>query len=253
VAAFNVANISKVRPTGTASNLRSSHQTKENNLLRIKAENNSAASYMVIGYKDNTSAGFDPGKDVRKLFSPHAYVPEIYSLAGEIPTDINFINAGGEIIVPLGIKTGQTGEIRLTFSGMDNYRKAAKIELIDALENRKIELTGKPSYTYTFNHTETGAGNGRFSLRFGDSMTALPDIDNPDNLKVYGNSKGIYVITSPADPVQQVIIYDLQGKKLFESSSGASYYPFPKNYGQSPVIVKVITKNQVKTVKIVNN
>ena len=149
----------------------------------------------------------------------------------------------------MGIKVGQPGEIRLSFTGMDNYSKTSKIELFDAKENSSIDLTGMSSYTFTFNNTETGISNGRFSLRIGSSMTALPEISRPDNLKVYGNSKGIYVISSSSDPVKQVIVYDLQGKELFESSSGASYYPLEKS-GQMLAIVKVITKNQVKNVKI---
>jgi len=250
VATFHVENISEVRSKGTPSNLRSAKETKEENILRIKAENSFAASHTLIGCKENASADFVRGEDVRKLFSPHSAVPEIYSLAGETPLDINFFNAGGEMIVPLGIKTGRKGEIRLTITGMDNYFKASKIEWIDALENGTTDLTGKPSYTLTFNHQETGIQNGRFSLRISRSTTALPEVANPDNLHVYGDSKGIYVVSSASDPVQQVIVYDLQGRKVFESKINAGYYPLQGNFGQSPLIVKVITKNGTKTVKI---
>jgi len=249
-ATFDVTRISTVRPTGVLSNFRSAQQTKEENVLRIKAENKFIASYALIGFKDKASVGFDAEKDVQKLFSPYAYVPEVYSLAGELPTDINFIPGVGTIIVPLGIKTGRTEEIHLTFTGMDNYGKASKIEFIDALENLTVDLTGKSSYTYTFTPKETGVINGRFALRISHSPTALTEVADPDNLYVYGDSEGFYVVSSASDPVQQVIVYDFQGKKVYESASGETYYPLPENLDRSPLIVKVITQHGAKTVKL---
>jgi len=243
---FDVTKISTVRQT-TAFNLRSSQDAGEKNLLRIKAENGSSVSYAVIAYKDGASNGYNSREDVQKLFSPFDYVPSIYSLADETPVDINFINNNGNIIIPLGIKTGQTGNIQLTFTGMNNYSIAAKIELIDALENKTVDLTGKSSYACSFNNTETGIQNGRFSLRISSSITSLPDINSADNLNIYGNSKGIYVISS--EPVQQLEVYDLSGRKLYESNTDARYYPLHDYSDNFPLIVKVMTKNMVKTVK----
>lgn len=87
-------------------------------------------------------------------------------------------------------------------------------------------------------------------MRIGSSLTSLPNVNTSDDPVVYGNSKGIYVITPASDPVQQVIVYDFPGKKLYETTVNASFYPLSGNSGQSPLIVKVITKNRVKTVKI---
>jgi hypothetical protein len=248
VAKFNVNNISVTRPAETSFGLRS--VKTEENILRIKAENKTAKSHLLIGYQENASAGFRENEDTKKLFSSISSVPEIYTLADVIPVDINFISNKGEITIPIGIKTGQTGEITLTFTGMNNYSKASKIELIDAKENRIFDLTGMSDYTHTFNHTEKGIQNGRFSLRISHSITTLPGVDNSDDLTVYGDSKGIYVVTPSSDPVQQMIVYDLQGRKVYESASGAGYYPLQENLSQSPLIVKVITVNHVKTVKL---
>jgi len=245
---FNVANISTVRPTGSVSNLRSGKA--EENILRIQAENDFAVSYAVIGYREKASNSYVQGEDVDKLFSPYSYVPSIYSLAGNVPVDINLIDNDRDVTVPLGIKTEQTGEIRLTFTGMDRYSKVSKIELVDALENRTIDLSGKSSYTYTFNQQGTGIQNGRFSLRFRNLATALPDSIHSEDLNIYGDAKGIYVVSSASDPVQQVLVYDLQGRKVYESTGNAKYYPLPENLGRLPLIVKVATKHRTKAVKL---
>jgi hypothetical protein len=249
VVKFDVTKVSTVRPNGV-SNLRS--EVKEENIIRIKAENDKAASYLLIGLKEDAVNDFRPGEDVQKLFTSVNDVPEIYALAGgDIPTDINFINNDRVVIVPLGIriKTTRAGEIRLTFTGMDNYTQATKIELIDAKENKTIDITGKSDYIYTFNNIESGINNGRFLLRISNSTTGL-QTTVADNLKIYGDSEGFYVTTPSADPVQQVLVYDFQGKKIFESTSGASYYPLHTSYINSPLIVKAITKNGAKTVKL---
>ena len=245
---FDVKTVSTVIPVRGSLSLRSDQATKEENIIRIKAENSYSASYAIIEYKEGASNGYAPREDVRKLFSPDYNVPSIYSLEGGTPVDINFINSAGNIVVPLGIKTNQTGEIKLTFTGMDHYFKASKIELIDALANKTVDLTGKPSYTYSFNNTEKGISNGRFSLRISTSVTALTDVDAKERANVYGNSKGIYVVSS--EPVQKLEVYDLTGRKLYESHSNASYYPLQNNHGNAPLIVKVTTNNSVKTAKI---
>ena len=250
VARFDVTKISTVRPGG-ASNLRSA--AAEENMLRIKSENDKAASYLLIGYEEDASDGFRSGEDNPKLFSPLGYVPEIYALADETPSDILFIN-DKTVDIPLGIKTDRTGEIRWTFTGPDHYSKASKIELIDALENRTMDLTGLSSYTYTFNHTQTGISNGRFTLRIVSSPTGLPTIPDLNALKVYGDSKGIYVVTPASDPVRNVAVYDLQGQKVYESYWNTGYYALPEGIEHSPMlIVKVTTKNLVKTVKLNRN
>ena len=245
---FNVKNISTVRPSGNSFKLRSVQETKEENILRIKAENSYSVSHAVIVFKENTSAGFDKKDDVQKLFSPLGQVPSIYSLASNIPVDINFIGNKSDVVIPLGIKTDQTGETKLTFTGMDNYSKALKIELVDALENKTIDLTKKASYTYSFNNTVKGVTNGRFSLRISTSTTSLIDVNSDNDLKIYGSTKGVYVVST--EPVIKLEVYDLSGIRVYENGMNLNFYPLPANLSNSPLIVKVITKNLVKSEKV---
>ena len=247
---FNVSNISTVRQSG-GYKLRSAQEKKEENILRIKAENSYSISYSVIAYKENASVGFNKADDVQKLFSPYGEVPSIYSLADNTPVDINFVGNKNDIVIPLGIKTYQTGETKLTFSGMDNYTKASKIELIDALEKKTIDMTGKSSYTYSFNSAFKGVTNGRFSLRISTSTTSLKDIDSDNDIKVYGSTKGIYVVST--EPVIKLEAFDLSGRKMYESGDNLNYYLLPANLANSPLIIRVMTKNLVKTVKVNGN
>ena len=116
------------------------------------------------------------------------------------------------------------------------------------MENRIVDLTGKTSYTYIFDHKEKGIQNGRFSLKISSSITQLPNVEIPNDLEVYGDSRGIYVISS--EDVKKLEIFDFAGRKLYENNSETKYFPLPDNLSKSPMIVKVMTKSMVKTVKI---
>ena len=257
VATFDANQISTIRPVNTASNLRSAQAApEEENIIRIKAATQWAASYMFIGYKANVADGFNKGSDVQRLFSSgnqndNDYTPEIYALTGDnIPTDVRYISdSKAVLIVPLGIKAKYNSDITITLSGMDNYLKAKKIEFIDA-KGKTTDLTGMSSFTCTFNNAgEDVIINGRFSLRISQMPTALPAF-SPEDLKIYGNLTGFYVITPASDTLQHVFVYDFQGELLFESESGAQYYPIADDIGRKPYIVKAITKNNVKIAKI---
>jgi len=251
-AVFDANAISDVRPINGKSNLRSGEEKNERNIINICAKNDYASSYMLIGERDNIGNGFNKGVDVQKLFSPIYYTPEIYALADNTPTDIRFINNNeDEVIIPLGIKIDYQCEIRISFSNMNNFYKAEKIEFIDALFGNIIDLTGMQNYTYNYYHDQTGVCNGRFSLRIYYAATDFPETTKSDNLRIFGNSSGFYVISPSSDPVQKVSVFDFSGRLLFEDNSGAHYY----NMGniiteKTPFIVKVLSKYSTKTEKI---
>jgi len=250
---FDVSKISTVRPVNYPSNLRSFVSAKEENILRIKAENNLAASHALIGYREDASIDFVQGKDVQKLFSPFAYVPEVYTLAGEIPANIHYIDNSIEAIIPLGLKTNQLGNTTFTFTGMEGYNQASKIVLMDMLLNKEIDLTGQPSFTYSFDNQVKGIQNDRFFIRFeAETTTTLPSLEKDENIQIYANMSGILINTPTFDPISQIEVYDLQGRRLYEEAlAEISYYQIPDIFNTHCVIVRVKTKNQVSSKKII--
>jgi len=249
---FDVTKISTVRPVNFPANLRSSIGIREENILRIKAENNLAASYALIGYQEGATSNFTEGKDVKKLFSPYGYVPEVYTLAGEIPVNIHYIDNAVETILPLGIKTNQLGSMTFSFSGMDRYNQATKIILMDMLLNKEIDVTGQSSFTYSFENQVKGIQNNRFSIHFKREANSLSPVEKNENIQIYSNVSGILVTSPTFDPIDQIQVYDLQGRKLYEERfSKINYYQIPGNFNTHCVIVRVKTKDQVKSKKIV--
>ena len=249
---FDVTKISTVRPVGSASNLRGTVESSEKNILRIKAENELAASYMLIGYREGASNGFMRGRDVQKLFSFYDYVPEVYSLAGEIPADMNFIDHTVETLIPLGIKTRQMGNITLTFTGMDHYDQVSGIVLMDMLLNKEVDMSGLSSFVYSFDNQVDGILNDRFFIRFTPVNSLLPSWEQDTYIHIYPSSSGILVHSPTFDPIRLIQVYDVQGRKLYEEMfPGISTCLIPGNSEVSCVIVRVKTNEQVKSKKIV--
>ena len=241
---FDVTKISTVRPANAPFNLRSSARTGEANILRIKAANSMAESYALIGNQEEASGS----KNVPKLFSPFNYVPEVYTLAGEIPAGIQYIDNNSETVIPLGIKTNQSGNTTFTFTGMDRYNKTSKIVFTDMLLNKEIILTGYSDISYSFDNQTTGIQNDRFFLRFGASPTSLSLPQNADDIQIYANESGILVKTPDSDPICLIQVYDLMGRKIFEETlSGVNMYQLSGNYKARFVIVNVHTNNRVKS------
>ncbi|MDR3262422.1 MAG: IgGFc-binding protein [Tannerella sp.] len=255
--AFDVKKISTVRPVTTASNLRTGNASTETNRLRIEAENEYASSRLLIVHQPDAQNTFRSGEDVQRLFSPYGYVPEVYSLAGEIPAEINFTDLTADGIIPLGIKTDYQGVIKLSFSGMAHFPQASKIEFVDAAANLTVDLTGKTDYSYEFSNQAEGIQNGRFFLRFQASPTALKDIkDFKDlkDLKIYSDDSGIH-IASP-DNIREITLYNLQGQKIYESGLiNRNFYTIRREPGLPAPVVRAVTASGVKSVKLglINN
>jgi hypothetical protein len=192
---------------------------------------------MILVHRQGAGNGFRQGEDVRKLFSPYDYVPEVYALADETPVDIDYINHTGEVTVPLGIKTGQTGDTRFTFTGMDNYNQASKITFTDVLLEQEIDLSGKASFTYEFDNQVEGIQNARFFLNFQASPTALKDLKELKDLKIYSDDQGIHII-SP-DNIRKITLYNLQEQKIYENSiAGSRSYSIRENFDSPRIIVR---------------
>ena len=241
---FDVTKISTIRPANAPFNLRSTAQTGEANLLRIKASNKLADSYALIGNQEEASGS----KNVPKLFSPFSYVPEVYTLAGEIPAGIQYIDNNRETIIPLGLKTTQSGNTTFTFTGMDRYNKTSKIVFTDMLLNKEIILTGYSDISYSFENQTSGIQNDRFFIRFGASPTATSLPQSADDIQIYSNESGILVKAPDSDPIRLIQVYDLMGRKIYEETlSGVNIYQISGNYKARFVIVNVHTCNQVKT------
>lgn len=195
----------------------------------------------LIGYFDNTTLGFDWAYDGRVNLSNN-YV-SFYSITGDEKYKIQARPTfDPSDIVPLGYFSAVTGEFTI---GLD------KTEGIFDSENTPIYLEDKQmniihnlkesAYTFTTNY---GRFEDRFVLRYTTAL-ANPDFDTLDSSVSIATNHGDIIIKSHIENIQDVIVYDILGRQLFESKNIADNNFKASNISnsQQTLIVKIKLAN----------
>lgn len=238
-------NVSSIQSTGTSVGLRSASNISDK--LNIVASNERGAYLTFIAKREE-------GQSARKLKDEISKKPDVYTLAPDNVTALgaNIVNTD-DITIPVGIYTSYTGDMTLTFSGMDTYN--ANIKLIDtANNNAETELSGD-SQEYTFAYAPAVAGQAtedRFYLVF--SPKAITGVDEAagQNTLVYIKDNAIYAVGSSGNLIQQLYVYDVQGKLIHAGTNlnTPTYTLDNLPHGSDIYLVKVITEKGVKNVKV---
>ncbi|MDR2805481.1 MAG: T9SS type A sorting domain-containing protein, partial [Dysgonamonadaceae bacterium] len=231
-----------------------------NNKLEITASNETASVLAFIAQRPEgqTTVG---NADARKMLNDVSSLPEVYTLKPTANGSIAVLGANiipaGEALIPVGLFTSHTGAMSLTFKGMDSYENTT-ITLIDnATDNKEIDLTGLSSYRYDFDFEPATAGNeilpveDRFAIRFAPSTPTGVHTPSVSAL-VYSKNQSIHIVSDASNLIKQIQIYNAQGILVHtgDQLNTSSYIvDYPANAGVC--IVKVITKQGIKNVKLI--
>ncbi|MDR0866619.1 MAG: C10 family peptidase [Candidatus Symbiothrix sp.] len=226
--------------------------------LNIMASNSTAS---VLTFIANREEGQDVlgSMDARKLLMEADKIPDIYTLKetgkGSVAVGANIIN-NDNLLIPIGLFTSYEGKMTFTFNGMDTYHAA--IRFMDTRENKEIELTGLPSYEYSFDYVP--AFNSRIEVlpadnRFFIQLTpAAPTGLNTlsDKAMIYSKDHTIYAATGSSDVIRQIWIYNTQGTLVYANKKvDAPAYSITRDTNIPEVcIVKLVTDKGVKNAKV---
>ena len=230
----------------------------ETNKLNIIARNTAASVLAYIAKREGGRSDYGD-LDVRKLINGFGNVPEVYTVKpngdGFIAVGANIIESDNELI-PIGLATSYTGEMSLSFTGMENYD--ARLCLIDAAENREIDLTGLSAYEYIFTYTPpkengtTAACENRFFIRISKTPTSLAEVSAIDPINVYSSEGLIRVVSGPENRIREVLIHDLQGSLLHATGRlDAVACSIEKKFPAGVYIVRVIAEKSAQNVKLI--
>jgi hypothetical protein len=225
--------------------------------LTITASNSTASVRTIIAVREGGNDTFC-SSDSRKLFTGIDNAPDIYTLK---PSDSGFMAVGvniqgslsEETRVPVGLSTSYSGEVTLSFSGMDSYD--ASITLIDTEAIREIDLTGQSTYDYSFNYQpaiandQAVANESRFFILFApQNQTGLTGLTT-GKVYAFGQDNAIRMIST--HPIQQVMLYNMQGKLMHHNPSVEACEYNMKNVATGVYLVKVITGQDAQTIKVI--
>jgi hypothetical protein len=247
---FNIAD-GYLRSSATPNlGLRSTTASPETDIIRIQASNSKYSSEALIAKRATVSDGYRSSEDVYKLFPQDTDIPVVYTLADRYALAMNFIQGETEVTVPLGIKTEQLGATTLSLTGMSGYA-ADKIEFIDATANQTIDISDNDAFEYAFNNQTQGTQEGQFYIRILRSTTGT-QLSATTGLQVYRSADGINVVSSSTDKIQQITVYDIQGRLLYNAAHiNSDLYRVQKSFNDKIVVVKVITEQGTHNLKLI--
>ena len=230
---------------------------RNENKIDIVACNPIADVRTFIAKRDKGQTEFG-NSDARKIINAISDVPEIYTLkpykGRSIAAAANIIN-NDDLLIPVGLATSYTGEITLSFSGMDSYD--AKIYLFDAGLMRSIDLTGLNSYNYTFNYKpakingEPAVCENRFFIRISKSATGLEETI-AERVNVFESNGLILIFSGASNPIKEVAMFDLQGSLIYKATDVAAIsHTIERNLPAGAYIVKVVSEKNTDNVKLI--
>ncbi|MGC4041226.1 MAG: T9SS sorting signal type C domain-containing protein [Flavobacterium sp.] len=236
-------NAMRKRDTGYRNDdfFRTSSTGVERNRLWLNLENpDGLFSQLLVGYFEQTTLGFDWAYDGR-VNASNTQV-SFYSLEGD---EKYKIQARPEFtatdVVPLGYFSIANGQFTITLGQKEGvFATNQDVYLEDRLMNVTHNLTESP-YTFT---TSYGRYEDRFFLRYADSTLGNPGI-NLDNSVVVSTNNGQMAVKSQTENIQEVIVYDILGRQLFEAKNIGSknFMSSDISMSQQALIVKIKLEN----------
>ena len=177
---------------------------------------NNESSRTLVGYASEATLGLDRLYDA---FKNTANEMNIYSLAENktliiqgrtLPFDDN-----DQVLIGVTIKTA--GTYKIAIAAVDGLFSDAtqKIYLEDKLLGVIYDLRQNP---YTFDAT-VGIFNDRFVLRYTENSLSNPDFSSADNTIIVTANHGEMSIKSLVENIQEVTVYDILGRQLFNAKS----------------------------------
>lgn len=238
-------NLENIGATNENANVALRSAVNPANKLNIIASNNNGSVLTFIAERENS-------QDASKLFNGIDATPDIYTLKAAngqtAALGANFIGTN-EAVIPLALATTSSDDITFTFSGMNNYD--ANILFVD-VQGESIDLTGKPTETYTFSYAGSStATEDRFLLEFTPRNALNIKETSGGGLSVYGKENAIHAVSSSGNPIQQIFVYNTHGQLIFANDDiNAPTYVSPYLNASEIYIVKVITANGAENVKV---
>ncbi|MDR6966762.1 hypothetical protein J2X31_000760 [Flavobacterium arsenatis] len=212
-------------------------QTSGKHRVWLNLTGQNAFNQAMVGYIENATNGKDWGFDGESFGGNRV---TLYSILENEKMAIQgrALPFNNQDQVPLGYKTTLTGTLKISIDHFDGLFEGQDIYLEDLLLNVVHNLK-EAAYTFT---TIPGTFNERFVLRYLPSEA----LDTPDQelvangLFVY-KSNGAIRIKSELQDLEQVTVYDLLGRNIFEKKAigGNELEIETIVMNQQPLIVKV--------------
>ncbi|CAM4079958.1 PA14 domain-containing protein [Flavobacterium antarcticum] len=215
--------------------------------INVSNENN-AFSELLVGYVSGATDGFDNGYDGATF---GGNVISMYSILGQSTLAIQgkSLNFENTDVIQLGYTTNVGGQFKINLTDFDGFFVAQDIFLKDKSNGAIVNLK-EMDYSFT---TATGTFNERFEILYqnpDDTLgTETPTI-TANSILVFNKNNQINIKSTDVT-IDNVIIYDLQGREIFtkKNVNAQEFTTQSLSVNNQVVIVKVITDTKAELVK----
>jgi hypothetical protein len=237
-------------PDGASGSYQLRAAEAERGLLRIGAVQGGSTSHAVLQFDRAARTEYNANEDVRALFY-EAHPLALYLLTPE--GDPLAISAAGEFEsreTDLGLRLLESGEVTLTFSGMELF--GHNVYLLDREAGLEVNLQQTPSYTFLAPAPSGGAEaltlNSRFALRM--EYTGVGNRQPASTPKLTAVAlNGELHIRATEGTIRELHIYSISGTLIYRTEMEGALYRVPVERG-AVYIVKAKIGETTETVKV---
>jgi hypothetical protein len=213
--------------------------------LTIKAGGNNYSDITTVVFGSNATNDFDLPLDGLKINGLED-APQLYTLSGDTKYSIN--NLPGfqdQRTVDMNFETSFTGEVTLSFEGLESFDPSINIYLKDELTGQTINL--RSQQVYTFIHNPENAAS-RFKLVFGGTIGINETPDDACKLWIAGNT--VYINAPELNGQQALVeVFNPAGQRLLAKPVVLEDFTTLELNVKGFVIVKLTSGQKVITTK----
>jgi len=154
-------------------------------------------------------------------------------------------------VVPLVFKTNTAGNYNIALDHTEGlFSENQEIILMDSLNGTETNLKSG-GYSFSAN---AGVDNSRFSLKYQKTLTIDSQILDNNSVLMFKNKGSIY-IKSAVSAIDNVKLYDISGRLIFEKSNVKAYETRIESakFGKQILIIKIILNDNKLINKKVEN
>ncbi|MEZ4875405.1 MAG: T9SS type A sorting domain-containing protein [Flavobacteriaceae bacterium] len=205
----------------------------------------------LIAFSDHTTAGLDKGYDSRRL----ATVLSLYTFPEDGQTELGIQSREAfqtGMKVPMGFSTLIADEVayEISIANIEGEHLAnATVYLVDN-ELGNIVSLNDGSYTFA---AKDGTYDGRFTIVFeGEQVLGSPS-NGLEALSLYPNpTKGLVTVFSPKAPIEQVKVYDVQGRVVATTAEKGFSVRLDLNHLKGAIyLVEITTQEGTLTKRLI--
>ncbi len=213
--------------------IRKNNKGTAENILKLHLKINEKENTAILASLPLASDSYNQGEDVYKLFADEKsilsiknekfYPVEIYTVSDNTAIAINAVSTEGkEKIIPIGIRSKQTGSASITVEGIDNFKAFPELYLIDAKENISYDLHSNPTIHFEKSSEENVEGRFYIQMKQTDITTGFENTVTDD--VYYFVNNGTISISVPAGEILNVELYDTTGRLIYHLDNINSKY-----------------------------